>query len=601
MKIGVRSLATTVGSRASRFRGYSPSDATYTPISGVTIKGDNVRILDCVFDRNLQAPLHVDGVTGFYVEDCRFIDDKRHITRPQARNGSIHQFIGSGPWIEDSSEGIVRGCELTELTRGFLLAGDVQNVEIHANHFEKNFNVLVDVRCTGGRISIANNTADYNEEGLLNLEDGNPASPVYWVNNVSMHGGWPGHTTYGGQSPGFAQLNRYGGGESPIGFIGPHFFYHNTVSISESVTELYGSNNVWQSAGRKFKPDTQLAPASYFQNNIMQGFKDTDSQPGNYSVIYAAGVNAEAGEHAAKGVKFDGNQWWVLNGSATENAFNFNGGPGQQNFTDTQADLLSTWGVNWEINGHFGDPVLSTAGTAATTHAVPTIPGITDNSFLGTTSVAGASHRLTLAKYGSFDGVNDHVDITGLTSEPASPYTISIWFRLDDTGPNQTLLGRYLKGLMVLGGRPIWYRDGSHFYYVTPTSIDAEQWYHLVYVVNGLTVSGDQAYLNGATSGSSSHGAGPAITGQWMVGWPNANTVHGDVADVRIYDKALNQSEVDYLYSHGKTGNAPGQSNLLLHYDFSNGHGTTVDDRSGNNQNGTTDMTSESQFWVPAP
>ena len=379
--------------------GYSPKSFSYKPESGIIVTGSNFVCVDCGFSLNKQNALTIRKTDNFYVNGCSFEDDFRFMTRPMTRNGSIHQFIGGGIWIDRSSKGIIRNCSFEEIHRPILVQayGDCQvnYLEIHSNHFERCFNALVDIRSLGGCISIINNTSDLCENGMLNLEEEMPTSPVYWINNNSIRCGWAGHTTYNGQSPKQGALNRYGGTSNPAskGYLGPHFVYHNTYSVTETHTETYTSNNGWISARRKFKPDSQTDPATYFQNNIIVSLKDTDSAAGNYAVVYAAGSDVEAGEKAAKGIKWEGNQYWVVGGEVDEKGFNFRG-IGQEDFDTTKEMMESNWGVTWEEYGAYLDPELDDEGEPNNpnfTGSDTEIPGVTNNDFLDLSPRSGSS------------------------------------------------------------------------------------------------------------------------------------------------------------------------------------------------------------------
>ena len=273
------------------------------------------------------------------------------------------------------------------------------------------------------------------------------------------------------------------------------------------------------------------------------------------------------------------------------------------NFDDTQAGMLSEYDVDWEPNGAYLNPQLEPDGTPVVTHAVPVMHDITGNATIGTPpTVAGSSNRLTLKKYAHFVDDGEFVR-TGISAEPAFPYTIAMWLRPSDVTGSRALLGRgEASGFVMLNGRPCWFRDGTHFHYLTNSAITADEWIHLVYVVNGLDVSADQGYVDGVASGSTAQTTGPIINaGDWTVGWAKDTGIAGDVADVRIYKKALAQAEVDWLYAMGTAGTYPGggSANLHFYYDFHKGYGTAVEDMSGSGNDGLLENTSETVIWVP--
>jgi hypothetical protein len=76
----------------------------------------------------------------------------------------------------------------------------------------------------------------------------------------------------------------------------------------------------------------------------------------------------------------------------------------------------------------------------------------------------------------------------------------------------------------------------------------------------------------------------------------NADGFDGKIFDYRIYDKALNQSEREYVYTFGKIGTDPSTSNLLVQYKCDDTHLTTAYDSSSNGNNGAKNNITASSF-----
>lgn len=200
-----------------------------------------------------------------------------------------------------------------------------------------------------------------------------------------------------------------------------------------------------------------------------------------------------------------------------------------------------------------------------------------------------------------FDGINDYIAVfNNATLNMDTAFTIECWFKPDtigfyylvSKGPDTTLgwygLGRYpaFLGNSYFGGL----NTGAQFVdVITGSSMNPPygQWVHLCFTG---TNSIRRLYINGVlqveTAGTISlfpnnynlnigrhqHTAFPYYTRGWM-------------DELRIWKRALSQQEInDKMYKQLKAS----EENLLsLYYDFNQGNGFIVSDKSGNNNIGT--------------
>ncbi|KKU82672.1 MAG: hypothetical protein UY11_C0041G0001, partial [Candidatus Amesbacteria bacterium GW2011_GWC2_47_8] len=190
---------------------------------------------------------------------------------------------------------------------------------------------------------------------------------------------------------------------------------------------------------------------------------------------------------------------------------------------------------------------------------------------------------------GIFDGSDDYVEVGGATNLNLSTITISAWIKpngaqnsydrileknyttsyylgLDSTGTR-------FKGIFANSSAPYGTLDSS-------TTFSSGTWYHVVITHNGTT---DVLYVNGIQEATQNNNVtlnesativkigrqGPGATGYFT----------GSIDDVRIYNRALSGVEVRALYSW-----APGP---VGYWNFEEGQGTSVADRSGNANTGT--------------
>jgi len=229
----------------------------------------------------------------------------------------------------------------------------------------------------------------------------------------------------------------------------------------------------------------------------------------------------------------------------------------------------------------------------------------------------------TIGKVGqgiSFDGVNDEITTTTNQGNGSSVkvFTISAWFKTS-TASGKKIIGlennqtgtdsnSYDRQLYVgTDGKVYFYvYDGSGKLAVSSSTFIDNNWHHAVGVSSGDGGS-IKLYVDGVLQQTTAVGTIYALygTSYWRIGGYKSPAVMGvngyfpgSLDDVRIYDRALTQSEITQLYNAGgakinaSQNNIPGstlQSGLVGLWSF-NGpdmSGVTAYDRSGQGNNGT--------------
>jgi hypothetical protein len=209
--------------------------------------------------------------------------------------------------------------------------------------------------------------------------------------------------------------------------------------------------------------------------------------------------------------------------------------------TAAHADLLSHWKLD------------ETTGTTASDSADGN-PGTVYGAQWVTGRLGGAL---------SFDGVNDYVNLGNSSSlKPSLPLTISTWVKLSTVDIDQEILCLDNQSTNYYG---IWffvqsdntlqisYGDGgspgpsSRRTKVGTTALASDEWYHIAAVLRGPTDM--DLYINAAADTGIYDGTGGNLmysTGTSLIGCNSRfeSYLSGVLDDVRLYDRALSQSEI---------------------------------------------------------
>jgi hypothetical protein len=208
----------------------------------------------------------------------------------------------------------------------------------------------------------------------------------------------------------------------------------------------------------------------------------------------------------------------------------------------------------------------------------------------------------------SFDGVDDY--ILGTDTYNLSNFTAEVWVYPTATPPSNSFpsaisttfpgtnstvnyaIGWYNGGAYWFGGFFNGSSGGWHEIFVTPPTLNT--WHHYSLTYNGSVMI---FYHNGVVEGTfnttdTAGGGGPIRIGRrWDIG----NYFPGNIANSKVYSRALTSDEVQQNYQATKDkfqGQQIVTNGLVLYLDSANkdsypGTGTTWTDLSGNGNNGT--------------
>ena len=227
----------------------------------------------------------------------------------------------------------------------------------------------------------------------------------------------------------------------------------------------------------------------------------------------------------------------------------------------------------------------------------------------------------TVGKIGqalNFDGSSSYVDMTGSSgvADNLSNFTVSAWFKTSTSVSGQAeIVSKFSTGGLTSGQGWALDDDGNSLIGIiqqeppgnyavkgSTASVDDGNWHQGVMVVTGgNTVT---LYLDGqAQSPAANNGTVTTFTNASDIRIGNdynSDFFPGSIDDVRVYDRALSASEIQQLYTLGagthintSSANLQDGSSLsqglvgLWTFDGPTISGTTVDDLSGNGNNGT--------------
>ena len=206
-----------------------------------------------------------------------------------------------------------------------------------------------------------------------------------------------------------------------------------------------------------------------------------------------------------------------------------------------------------------------------------------------------------------FDGSGGYVDIPASNSlqVESAPFSIAAWIYPTANNLNTIFAnsvddeqGAVLsvdteQGLITLS------KAGQNVDQSVPYTFNLNTWYHIVAVQNfsAGAPSDVQFYVDGTLVGTyadttlylPSYGHDASIG--WVGGDADSN-FQGNIDELLVFDRALTQNDVDTLFNdnsgyYGSTTSGPCASGLVAGYHFDEGSGSTVQDFSGNGNDGT--------------
>ena len=186
----------------------------------------------------------------------------------------------------------------------------------------------------------------------------------------------------------------------------------------------------------------------------------------------------------------------------------------------------------------------------------------------------------------SFDGTNDVIEVLDDDVLDLTTFTASLWLKADNapsTSVTTQPLGKKATGSNYQNFIFSWSHQSSSFmqsiafydgsgwpHTQIQQTLSADTWYHLAGTYDGTDL---KIYVNGVLDHTTSPGTTPLIgTGSLHIGaeFSTGNAAFpGDIDDVRVYNRALSDTEVDALYKMGigHCTNPVGKKGELLYND----------------------------------
>ncbi len=178
-----------------------------------------------------------------------------------------------------------------------------------------------------------------------------------------------------------------------------------------------------------------------------------------------------------------------------------------------------------------------------------------------------------------FDGVDDYVDC-GAPVIPEDDFSIEVWCNPMTLSGYQSIVGQYaasVPGRLWFGfeGYKFGYRIGASSKTI-PYSVDG--WQHLAITRSGSTVC---LYISGHLVDTSTVSGKVLQTVNTIIGACTTSDGHlnGDISDVRIWNTARTQEQIQVNMHRTLTGNEPG---LVGYWPLNEGTGNIAHDFSGN-------------------
>lgn len=201
----------------------------------------------------------------------------------------------------------------------------------------------------------------------------------------------------------------------------------------------------------------------------------------------------------------------------------------------------------------------------------------------------------------SFDGDNDYVDFGDvLDFEGTSPFTLLAW--INPKGLPETFGQIFCKLASPVAGWEFFYHSSeilgmmrwadnvNHSTCVSNTSLSLNTWHHVVTIYNGTQLS---IYMNGTLDSSiiPDSFSIPNTTEILAIGQRSSflnELFNGTFDDMQIYDRAISEAEISYIFNAGVGRYAPlNMTGLVSWLKFDEGSGNILYDKSGNDNHGT--------------
>lgn len=222
-------------------------------------------------------------------------------------------------------------------------------------------------------------------------------------------------------------------------------------------------------------------------------------------------------------------------------------------------------------------------------------------SGLNGTIIGGVRSPGKIGQGFKFNGTSDSITLNNTTF--ASDFTISAWVKSDDLSSYNAIVGKEgAQNYIAISSTGAHWLVGNSYSNVLNSAFNTKNWQHVVFVRSGNNIL---VYRNGAYVGQN-EGYGASTLALTAIGAgdddlspPFAYFMNGSLDDVRIYDRAISQSEITRLYNIGagtkvnksySVGSAGSlQTGLIGHWTFDGDKiaGVSAYDSSGNSNTAT--------------
>ncbi|MCK5285717.1 MAG: hypothetical protein KAJ58_00625 [Candidatus Pacebacteria bacterium] len=166
----------------------------------------------------------------------------------------------------------------------------------------------------------------------------------------------------------------------------------------------------------------------------------------------------------------------------------------------------------------------------------------------------------------SFDGTNDYVQVANSSSINSENITVGLWAKSDTATWNQTCSLVSKRNAYILS--PMAGTKEIRFYFYDTvwhavgytTDVDLTEWHHYLGTYDGTNI---KIYIDGVEKNLNaiSSSINIADTGPLYIGWDDGvagRYFGGDISDIRIYNRALNTTEINDLYHSYRPKVSPG-------------------------------------------
>lgn len=182
----------------------------------------------------------------------------------------------------------------------------------------------------------------------------------------------------------------------------------------------------------------------------------------------------------------------------------------------------------------------------------------------------------------SFDGTDDYVDCGNNASlNLTNNFTFVAWIKTTTTTGTKRIIGK--AGSYAFGqanAKLLFTTLGVQDYFTTNNQLTADTWYHVAVVFDSSNDA--NFYVNGSFVETVAGTTPATVTANtFRIGQSGSNSEYwnGKIKNVRVFNTALTAAQIAALYNNS---NIP-TSNLVSHWKFDEGSGTTATDSAGSN------------------